>query len=117
MASEGGRKVTVFNFAQTKRRMKQRDQKAKNYLRRKRVKFSSSSLGMHGSTFPPPLSSWHRNGFSTDHGTRSGQKARSRTEITMVIHAMTSPLPSCKSPLMRGMCHFLYCMLYLIVPS
>ena len=106
--------MTVFNFAQTKTRMKQHDQKAKNYFRRKRVKFSSSSLGMHGSTFPPSLTSQHRNGFSTDHGTRSGQKAGSRTEIAMVIHAMTSPVPSCKSPLMCGMCHFLYCMLYLI---
>ena len=91
MASEGGRKVTVFNFAQTKTRMKQHDPKAETYLRGKRVKFSSSSLGVHGSTFPPSLSSRHRNGFSTKHGTRSGQKAGSRAEITMVIHAMASP--------------------------
>ena len=106
--------MTVFNFAQTKTRMKQRDQNVIIYFRKKRIKFSSSSLGMHDGTFPPPLSTQHWNGFSTDHGTRSGQKAGSRTEITMVIHAMASPVPSCKSPLMRGMCHFLYCMLYLI---
>ena len=74
MASEGGRKVTVFNFAQTKARIKQRDQKATIYFWRKRVKFSSSSLGKHSNTFPPSLRYWHRNGFSNYHGTRSGQK-------------------------------------------